>query len=181
MNTRRRFHAGIFAAAVAAGLSLAGTVGHARDLTDDPDKSLATANSDTSYWTIERMRSARPLPMPKFDAAKLARAVVLDERKASKTGRGFKPKTRVVPAAPGPRLSLLEGEYTANARGAKAISSGGYPFTTSRVAPKVAVTSWPYRVAGKNILSRPAKRQELRMFGRYLRPAPDSDRRSLCL
>lgn len=156
MFSKQRFQTSVLAVAVVAGLSLTSTLGHAKDVADNPREALAATSSADAYWTNERMRNAKPVPTPKFDAAKLGRAVMLDGTKTSKSSRAFKPKAQVAAAAPGPRLPLSEGGTLANSDVPQSISGNGYPFTTSRVWPNSTVNSWPYRLAGKVFFRDPA-------------------------
>lgn len=161
MISKLRLQTPIMAAAIIAILTVTGTAQSADDLVDSPRESFASATNNENYWTPERMRSAKPLPMPQYDAAKLGRAALLEEpgKKKSKSKRGFKPKENPHPAARGAKLSPAEDGKLANNEVPLSVSGTGYPFTTSRVNPRQAVNSWPYRLAGKVFFQDPRTRQ----------------------
>jgi len=156
----------VLAAAIFATLPMTATASFAADVTDNGALANLANSSSGPYWTLERMRDAQPVATPKFDAAKLGTPMMLKSAKktgkqASKSSPGFKPSWKPVPEAAGLRMPLVKLQSTENRlpgdnppEKAEAVSGTGYPFSTSRVNPRV-VTSWPYRLAGKVFFTDP--------------------------
>ena len=99
-----------------------------------------------SYWTAERLRDAKPLALPRATTSRSETAL---DRPAGpqRTSPGRPPTVNIEPAwnnklfEPA-RLGRLEARP-------EAIGTYGLPFTTSRVFPDAAVSTYPYRAAGK--------------------------------
>jgi V8-like Glu-specific endopeptidase len=107
------------------------------------------------YWTAERLRAAKPLPLPKAGTT-LATGSEAQARVGTsgeqRSGLGRPPSTNIAPdwsnrlfepAGLDGRVGQLEPVAP------QAIGTSGLPFTTLRVFPDQAVSTYPYRAAGK--------------------------------
>lgn len=118
-----------------------------------------SAGSQDSFWTPERFRAARPLTMPQGNpdiaeqAAAQAEAAAAANQQVSHPGSP--PLVEVRPnwqnrlfTSPSlqqqQRLAPQLDSVIGNAKG-----SSGFPYTTLRVFPDAAVSTYPYRAAGK--------------------------------
>ena len=99
-----------------------------------------------AYWTAERLREAKPLALPRT-ATTRDEAAPGAPSGPQRSSPGKPPTVNVEPAwnnklfEPA-RVGRLEARP-------EAIGTFGLPFTTARVFPDAAVSTYPYRAAGK--------------------------------
>lgn len=99
-----------------------------------------------AYWTAERLRDAKPLALPRATTSRVEAAPGAPSG-PQRTSAGKPPTIAVEPAwnnklfEPA-RVGRLESRP-------EAIGTSGLPFTTSRVFPDAAVSTYPYRAVGK--------------------------------
>ncbi len=124
---------------------------------------MSTAQSSTSieqYWTPERLRTARPAPMPSTTFERLGTPVLPQGSDSHQSGEEFVPI--VNPRRPRDSGTILHpdedhGEapqYDAEIS-PRMVGGRGYPFTTRRVSPNSTVTSDRYRRVGKLFYTAP--------------------------
>jgi V8-like Glu-specific endopeptidase len=113
-----------------------------------------------SYWTEERFRDAKPLPMPvgPADPSEIRRPTSSPESRGGASSSGAPPSMK---GGNGLKLQLYEldregeeGRTAPKPKGPNAIrpmasADAGAAFTNSRVFPPSAVTTYPYRAIGK--------------------------------
>ncbi len=126
--------------------------------------------SSLSYWTPEMIRSARPLPVPKItfnaNAADEAEADAAVEANGTPTGADGAPPRGKVPAGLATRLMSDEDADLAEAMVAleeyDAIEGDNFgtlngQFSSTRVFPDAATTTYPYRTVGKLFFTIPGQ------------------------
>jgi len=108
------------------------------------------------YWTPERMRNAKPLPLPRASAAPMpllpdetARAAAAPSRSAA----GKPPSVQVTPDLQ-PLFEPLPDDQSGGVE-AQDVGSRGAQFSSSRVFPDGATTTYPYRAIGKLFFTKP--------------------------
>ena len=109
------------------------------------------------FWTPARLRNAKPMPLPAAPAIEAQTGAAASQDSAgagSAAGKASRGPTVDVAPAPNNRLfdppAEPKGGVAANdAIETQAKGGSGFPFTTSRVFPDAAVTTYPYRAAGK--------------------------------
>jgi V8-like Glu-specific endopeptidase len=124
-----------------------------------------------SYWTPERLREARPpeLPTPsRAGPGGLPEGAEVEAPQLNRLpGQGEAGAPPSVEPDPGMERRLLpentqpsemqRGEVAPGGTGAEATSSFGAYFTTSRVFPDAATTTYPYSAAGKLFFTDPRR------------------------
>lgn len=107
------------------------------------------AGGGNAYWTIERMRSAKPTPMPRSSADAPRVAPLTGGSPQFRDGQGPAPNAPAA-AAPGPRLQLTPDVVeTEDGAGSRSKGLSGIPFSTARVFPAAAANSYPHSATGK--------------------------------
>jgi V8-like Glu-specific endopeptidase len=123
-----------------------------------------------SYWTPERMRNARPMPLPKVSAGAVAanaiEAAAEVEANGTPTGADGAPPRYKVPA----NLVTRDADYDAAEVAAAAAALEEYDaiegnnfgtlnghFSSSRVFPDAATTTYPYLTVGKLFFTIPGE------------------------
>lgn len=99
----------------------------------------------------ERQREAVPLPLPRATGPVNPRALPFPQK--SVVFPGGQPSAETLPADPGASVPAPASESFPASRSK---GTSGYPFTAGRVFPDAAVTTAPYRMAGKVLFRDPA-------------------------
>jgi V8-like Glu-specific endopeptidase len=134
---------------------------------------VATAARDVQstagYWTAERMRNARPLPLPRggsfsaqatLDSVEQTEAFASGDESEGAEGqeptdrRSFKPRKLFDPAND-EEAAAVAAEEDAGVQPADRGTSGAN-FTSSRLVPLSADREYPYRTVGKLFFTKPA-------------------------
>lgn len=136
-----------------------------------------------AYWTAERLRDARPpsLPTPAVvGRSGLPRAAQLEALTLEKPPKSLgKPGGRPQVTDQGAPTQLLPPVVDPAAIGAEPSSGGAAPeasssfgayFTTARVSPDAALTTYPYSVAGKLFFTDPSNNGNFVCSASVLRP-----------
>ena len=142
-----------------AALTLAAALAIADATVAADGKGNAAAGSPSGrdpFWTAARLRDAKPRPLPGAPAIEDQSGAA--SAKATGTGPsastdGRPPMVELPPAWNNrlfePAKPKSSGVSAQAAVEPQAKGSSGFPFTTSRVFPDAAVTTYPYRAAGK--------------------------------
>ncbi len=117
---------------------------------------LGSPSARDPFWTPARLRDAKPMPLPAAPAieAQTGAAASQDSTGAGPAA-GKASRGPTVEVAPAPNNRLFDPPAEPKGGGAngaietQAKGGSGFPFTTSRVFPDAAVTTYPYRAAGK--------------------------------
>lgn len=131
----------------------------------DPAVGIGNRSGSDSFWTPERMRNAKPMSLTGASttiasdiAAQLAASrLPTVSRNGAPGSASAKPDLSNMLLEP---LAAQSGSAPAASIGGgvegQAKGSSGFPFTTSRVFPDAAVSTYPYRASGKLFLRNPA-------------------------
>jgi hypothetical protein len=109
--------------------------------------------SSNRFWTVERMRQARPIPLPMVLAPQLATPALLQPSPDRQSRDAVAPAVLPQPMMTPGRLRVERAPAagpTVAAPGVTAptmVAQPGYPFTSSRVPLGVYFT-WPYYLTG---------------------------------
>ena len=120
--------------------------------------SLGSPSARDAFWTAARLRDAKPMPLPAVpEIEPLADAPAAEDVGGSGPAAGKASRSPAVETSPAWSNRLFEPPPEPKAGGGvgnaaietQAKGGSGFPFTTSRVFPDGAVTTYPYRAAGK--------------------------------
>ena len=118
---------------------------------------LGSPSARDPFWTPARLRNAKPMPLPAAPAIEAQTGAAASQDSAGAgPAAGKASRGPTVEVAPAPNNRLFDppaepkgGVATNDAIETQAKGGSGFPFTTSRVFPDAAVTTYPYRAAGK--------------------------------
>jgi V8-like Glu-specific endopeptidase len=103
------------------------------------------------YWTPDRMRNSKPMPMPRSDGAVAPQLpAATAPQPAPRFVPGYRPavEPKPQPSVPG-KASRLGAEQGSDPALPMGFGTTGLRFTTSLVEPAALTTHYPYRLAGK--------------------------------
>src|SRR3954447_20434732 len=120
----------------------------AQAATGGPGAAVAAQGQDTP-WTPERMRVAKPMPLPRGSSVPAPGTHAPAPSEKSQIFKGFRPSQEPQPAPSAPYTGPAPQGAAQGAAPPPSKGTSGLPFTTTRVYPDAAVTTWPNRLAGK--------------------------------
>jgi V8-like Glu-specific endopeptidase len=149
----------------------------ADDVTASPEPA-AEARDSGDYWTSERLRGAQPkeLPAPAITGPEgLPEGAQVEGPELTRTPREGEGGSGAPPTIDpgdslGRQLPFEPAEMSPGAPTPRATSSFGAFFTTTRVFPDAATTTYPYRTVGKLFFRDPRRNTNNVCSGAVLRP-----------